>query len=151
MSGVELWNVVVLVGGGWLVTSCLAMVALLSIHDAERRQPARYALDEPQPDAEPDHRARPTADRVRSSPGTGDSGAQRRDLPPSSGYTRSLAGRSSRQDRLVLLTRTGQFGPATRRRSAASTGEQARRSPGSADAETFDRLYAAGGPQGRKR
>lgn len=54
MSGVDLWNVLVLVGGGWLVASCVAVVALHFIYDAERRQPARYARNEPEPDAKVD-------------------------------------------------------------------------------------------------
>lgn len=72
MSDVDLWNVLVLIGGAWLVASCVAMVALVSIQHAERRKAAQYPLDQSQSDAEGNRLVPPTADRLRSVPGTGD-------------------------------------------------------------------------------
>lgn len=68
MSVADLWNVIAVVAGAWLVASCVAMVALLAIHDAERRRLARAALDELPRGAEA-RDGSPAADRLASSPG----------------------------------------------------------------------------------
>lgn len=72
MSVVDLWNVFAVVAGAWLVASCVAMVALLAIYDAERRRPARVALDELSRGAEA-RDGSPAADRLASSLGAGNS------------------------------------------------------------------------------
>lgn len=76
MSVVDLWNVLALLGGAWLIASCVAMVALLSIHDAERGRPAALMLDGPQGDVEAPL-GPPSVDGLGLSPGAANSAAGR--------------------------------------------------------------------------